>query len=73
VSRLRLFMGTYTLTTWLSDRRGSHTLIESLQSICKFKINMFDTPREQYDWGRGECVYLEEGRWDVELKVREHA
>jgi lipopolysaccharide transport system ATP-binding protein len=73
VSRLRLFMGTYTLTTWLSDRRGSHTLIESLQRICKFRINMFDTPREQYDWGRGECVYLEDGAWNVELNVQTHA
>jgi lipopolysaccharide transport system ATP-binding protein len=73
VTRLRLFMGTYTLTTWLSDRRGSHTLIESLQSVCKFRINMFAAPREQYDWGRGECVYLEDGAWNVELSVEEHA
>jgi lipopolysaccharide transport system ATP-binding protein len=72
VIRLRLFMGTYTLTTWLSDRRGSHTLIESLQSICKFRINMFGTPREQYDWAQGECVYLEDGAWNAELDVQEH-
>jgi lipopolysaccharide transport system ATP-binding protein len=73
VIRLRLFMGTYTLTTWLSDRRGSHTAIESLQSICKFRINMFGATREQYDWARGECVYVEDGAWNVELDVQEHA
>jgi lipopolysaccharide transport system ATP-binding protein len=69
VLRPRLYMGTYTLTTWLADRRGSDTLIESLQTICKFRINMLGTPRQQYDWARGECVYLEDGIWNVELGV----
>jgi len=73
VIRPRLFMGTYTLTTWLADRRGSDTPIESLQSICKFRINMFGAPREQYDWGRGQCVYLEDGAWNIKLDVQEHA
>ena len=73
VTRLRLFMGTYTLTTWLSDRRGSHNLLESLQGICKFRINMLGAPREQYDFRQGECVYLEDGAWNVELDVRKNA
>ena len=73
VRQPRIFMGTYTLTTWLADRRGSDALIESLQSICKFRINMLSAPREQYDWNRGQCVYLEDSAWNVELDVREHA
>jgi lipopolysaccharide transport system ATP-binding protein len=73
VKRPRLFMGTYSLTTWLADRRGSDTLIESLQGICQFRINMFGATREQYDWRRGQCVYLEDSAWNVELDVPEHA
>ena len=69
----RLFMGSYTLTTWLADRRGSDTLVESLQNICQFRINMFEAPREQYDWRRGQCVYLEDAAWNVELGIAEHA
>jgi lipopolysaccharide transport system ATP-binding protein len=72
VRQPRLYMGTYTLTTWLSDRRGTATILESLQGICKFRINMFGTHREQYDWQRGECVYLEDGLWKVELNAREN-
>ena len=65
-------MGTYTLTTWLSDRRGADTLLECLQGICKFKINMLGVSREQYDWQRGECVYLEDNMWHVELNMQEN-
>jgi len=69
VSRPRLYMGDYTLTTWLSDRTGAETLLERLDSICRFKVNMLGIHREQYDWQRGECVYLEDGVWNIELSV----
>ena len=62
-------MGDYTLTTWLSDRTGAETLLERLDGICRFKINMLGIHREQYDWQRGECVYLEDGVWSIELSV----
>lgn len=71
ISRPRLYMGTYTLTTWLSDRRGTNTLLERVDRVCKFGVNMFGTRREQYDWRRGECAYLEDGEWDVKLRVRD--
>jgi ABC-type polysaccharide/polyol phosphate transport system ATPase subunit len=71
VPRPRLYMGTYTLTTWLSDRRPVPTLIENLQGICKFRVNMLGAHREQYDWQRGECAYLEDGVWSVEPNVSE--
>jgi lipopolysaccharide transport system ATP-binding protein len=64
-------MGTYTLTTWLSDRSGAETLLERLEGICKFRVDMLGTHREQYDWQRGECTYLEDGVWDIELGVHE--
>ncbi|HEU5400621.1 MAG TPA: ABC transporter ATP-binding protein [Terriglobales bacterium] len=60
----RLFMGAYTLTTWLSDRQGTEHLLERLEGICPFRISMgFD--RDQYDWNEGECAYIEDGIWDV--------
>lgn len=70
VPRPRLYMGTYTLTTWLSDRRGSNTLLERLEGICKFSVSMLGTHREQYDWQLGECAYLEDAVWDVEPNVK---
>ena len=60
----RLYMGSYSLTTWLADR-SSNTLFESVQSICKFTVRMLETQREQYEWQRGECAYLEDAQWDV--------
>jgi lipopolysaccharide transport system ATP-binding protein len=66
VPRPRLFMGTYSLTTWLADRR-SNAPLESLQNVCRFRIGMPTAHREQYDWRRGECVYLEDAKWEVKL------
>jgi hypothetical protein len=62
VPRFRLYMGTYTLTTWLADRR-SDTILESLTGICLFEVTMQGIYREEYDWVRGVCVYLEDGTW----------
>jgi len=73
VPRPRIYMGTYTLTTWLSDRRGAENLLERLEGICKFNVSMFGTHRDQYDWQRGECVYLEDGVWNVEHNAGENA
>ncbi len=64
VPQTRLFMGSYTLTTWLSDRQGTEHLLERLDGICPFRINM-GFHREQYEWNRGECVYIEDAMWDV--------
>ena len=30
---------------------------------------MLGTHREDYDWQRGECAYLEDGAWSVEPNV----
>jgi lipopolysaccharide transport system ATP-binding protein len=70
--RPRLYMGTYTLRTWLSDRNPVPKLIENLQDICKFRVNMLGTHREQYDWQQGECTYLEDGIWSVQPNVHEN-
>ncbi len=64
IPKFRLYMGTYTLTTYLADRRGN-ALIESLAKICPFEVTMQGTQREEYAWAPGACVYLEENTWEL--------
>jgi lipopolysaccharide transport system ATP-binding protein len=71
VPKLRLYMGSYTLRTMLTERR-SNTAIESLQDICPFEVSMQGVHREEYPWEPGSAVYLEEARWlPVEPTVRD--
>jgi lipopolysaccharide transport system ATP-binding protein len=62
VPKFRLYMGSYTLTTWLSDRRAN-TIVESLSGICSFEVTMQGLHREEYGWSSGDCVYLEDASW----------
>ena len=62
VPRFRLYMGTYTLTTWIGDRRGQAT-IDNMKNICMFEVNMDTNRRDEYDWSPGTCVYLEDAQW----------
>jgi lipopolysaccharide transport system ATP-binding protein len=63
--KLRLYMGRYTLTTYLADRRGSE-MLESLSEICPFEVSMRGITREEYDWVPGSMVYWEECDWALE-------
>ena len=62
--KLRLFMGRYSLTTWLSNR-AINKPIENVVGICGFEVSMIWTPRERYDWNPGDCTYIEECDWTV--------
>jgi lipopolysaccharide transport system ATP-binding protein len=62
VPKFRLYMGSYTLKTWLTERR-TNTLIEQLEGICPFEVTMQGIPREEYDWASGVCSYLEDSAW----------
>ena len=62
VPMLRLYMGSYTLTTYLSDRRGD-AMIENLSSICPFEVTMHGIHREEYGWAPNTAMYLEEQIW----------
>jgi len=62
VPKFRLYMGSYTLKTWLTERR-SNTNVECLEGICPFEVTMQGIPREEYDWARGACAYLEDAAW----------
>jgi lipopolysaccharide transport system ATP-binding protein len=62
IPKLRLYMGSYTLTTWFSDRRSS-TLLENLTDICPFEVTMHRNERAEYEWQENECTYLEDAAW----------
>jgi lipopolysaccharide transport system ATP-binding protein len=62
IPKFRLYMGSYTLTTWFSERR-SETLLENLRDICPFEISMHNIERPEYPWQADECTYLEDAIW----------
>jgi lipopolysaccharide transport system ATP-binding protein len=64
IAKFRLYMGSYTLTTWFSERR-SNTLLENLTGICPFEVTMHRIEREEYKWESDECVYLEDAAWEA--------
>ena len=63
IPTLRLYMGRYTLRTWLADRRGAD-LLENLSEICPFEVSMRGISRTQYDWTPGSMVYREDCHWE---------
>ncbi|MEH2163399.1 MAG: polysaccharide ABC transporter ATP-binding protein [Nostoc sp.] len=64
IPKLRLYMGSYTLTTWFSERR-SETLLENLREICEFEVSMHNFERVDYPWQANECTYLEDAIWQT--------
>jgi len=62
VPKLRLYMGSYTITAWLSERRGD-TYFEMVRDICPFQVSMTNMPRNEYDWIPELSTYLEDGSW----------
>jgi lipopolysaccharide transport system ATP-binding protein len=62
VPKFRLYMGSYTVRTWLSERR-SNTMLEALQGICPFEVTMQGIHRDEYQWEPGSCVYVEDAIW----------
>jgi len=63
IAHPRLYMGNYTLNTYLADRASLQQL-ETLAGICSFEVVMDEIPRE-YEWVRGTCTYLEDGEWSA--------
>jgi lipopolysaccharide transport system ATP-binding protein len=64
IPKFRLYMGSYYLTTWLSERRGG-TLLESLSDICTFEITMEGMTRAEFDWEPNACIYIEDANWQI--------
>lgn len=59
----RLYLGNYSINTYLADSR-SKTVIENLESICHFRIEMHNHHRE-WAWQDNTCKYLEDWNWIV--------
>jgi lipopolysaccharide transport system ATP-binding protein len=64
VPHSRLYMGEYSLSTYLADRR-TNTMQENLSRICPFSVSMHGTVRYEYEWQPQECAYLEESDWKM--------
>ncbi|WP_013334331.1 polysaccharide ABC transporter ATP-binding protein [Gloeothece verrucosa] len=64
IPKFRLYMGSYSLRTWFSER-SSNNLLEKLNHICPFEVTMYGVKREEYEWQRDECAYLEDSVWEV--------
>ncbi len=62
VPKSRLYMGNYSLTTWLSERRGN-VMVENLSNICHFEVTMHGIERQEYEWQANACTYLEDSIW----------
>ncbi len=58
----RLYLGNYCINTYLADSR-SKSMIESLESICQFRIEMHNQHRE-WAWQENACKYTEEWNWE---------
>jgi lipopolysaccharide transport system ATP-binding protein len=64
VPALRAYKGSYTLRTFLSDRR-TFTEFESLSELCPFVVTMDGVEREEYDWDDGTSAYVEDHFWTL--------
>lgn len=60
----RLYMGNYTLRVHLSDSKSKEKF-DFLDSVCSFKIQMMKNVRQDYQWQKGTCKYIEESTWEV--------
>jgi lipopolysaccharide transport system ATP-binding protein len=62
IPKFRLYMGSYAVRTWFSERRGN-ALLENLREICPFEVTMHGHERQEYEWQADECTYLEDANW----------
>lgn len=63
IQTLRLYMGRYTLVTYLSDRQ-TNEMVEQLDGICPFEVIMDGQNRPEYEWKKGDAVYLDDFDWN---------
>jgi lipopolysaccharide transport system ATP-binding protein len=66
--KFRLYMGRYSITAWLSERRGN-SYFEIVRDICPFEVSMSNLPRDEYEWIPELSTYLEDGSWSPVERV----
>ena len=62
VPKLRLYMGSYSVTAWISDTRGL-VPIDKVSQICQFEVNMGEYRRLGLPWQEDLSNYIEEAEW----------
>jgi lipopolysaccharide transport system ATP-binding protein len=62
VPTFRAYKGSYTIRTYLSDRR-TFTEFEGLSQLCPFVVTMDGVERPEYEWDAGEGAYVEDHAW----------
>ena len=62
VPKLRLYMGSYCVTAWITDTRGQVPL-DKVSQICQFEVNMGEYRRKGLAWHEDHSQYLEEAEW----------
>jgi lipopolysaccharide transport system ATP-binding protein len=63
IDDFRLYIGRYTLTTYLAEPPGGESF-GSLENVCAFEVAALNSERE-FQWQRGACAYLERSEWSV--------
>jgi homopolymeric O-antigen transport system ATP-binding protein len=61
----RAYRGSYTIRTFLSDRR-TYTEFEGLAQLCPFVVTMDGLERAEYEWDESESAYIEDHAWTLE-------
>jgi lipopolysaccharide transport system ATP-binding protein len=62
IPKLRLYQGSFSITTWLADRRANR-LLQKLDGLCPFDVRMGIGQSAEYPWQPGAAAYLEDYRW----------
>jgi lipopolysaccharide transport system ATP-binding protein len=62
VPKLRLYMGTYSVTAWINDTRGQ-VPIDKISQICQFEVSMGQFLRKGIAWHESHSRYIEEAEW----------
>ena len=64
VPKLRLAMGRYTISVWITDR-ATHTIFDHLTNLCPFEVTMEGLSRPDYEWSADHMVYAEDYSYGV--------
>ena len=64
IPRPKLYMGHYAIRVHLSDSKTKEKF-ETLESVCQFKLQMMKSIRQDYNWQKNTCKYIEDNEWQI--------
>lgn len=59
-----LYMGNYSLRTYLSDSKSKERF-DYIDTSCSFRVEMMKKARNDYQWSSGAAKYLEKYKWNI--------